>query len=505
MTNHDVITYSRENGGRVLVLFLLFLLALYELISTGLPAMAIVSIIPLLIAGVYFVFQYKMTVFWFLFFANYLIMGINRYFQIPVPITTLTLLPEIMLLITLVIDIRQDCNAKYANLMLLALMIWVLYIFIQVFNRTCMLPVSYADWGRNFLFYGLSFLIIFFLITSLINSPEKIALLFKFWAYLSIAATIWVWRQKTFGWDNWEMIWLEGGGKRTHLIGGSIRYFSFFTDAATFGCCIAASAVVFYIRAINTKIKKDRILFLITAFLCTYAFFMSGTRTALACFIVGVAFYVILSKSIKIAIPVGLLGGLFFFIMAFTTIGENNMQIRRMRSAFNKNDASANVRDINKAALAKYLKDAPFGMGFNVDEDRVPANHKYKIVYQTSNDSTYVFMWQRVGIIGAILFAIVNGLILIGGCYITMFVLKERETASIGAAYCCAFVSIQVGGYMNEILLQFPNMLLYYGGMAIVYLLPNIESEFKQYEINRLEQQKLEERIKLEKKLKSRV
>ena len=144
-------------------------------------------------------------------------------------------------------------------------------------------------------------------------------------------------------------------------------------------------------------------------------------------------------------------------------------------------------------------------MGFNVDEDRVPANHKYKIVYQTSNDSTYVFMWQRVGIIGAILFAIVNGLILIGGCYITMFVLKERETASIGAAYCCAFVSIQVGGYMNEILLQFPNMLLYYGGMAIVYLLPNIESEFKQYEINRLEQQKLEERIKLEKKLKSRV
>ena len=86
-----------------------------------------------------------------------------------------------------------------------------------------------------------------------------------------------------------------------------------------------------------------------------------------------------------------------------------------------------------------------------------------------------------------------------------MFVLKERETASIGAAYCCAFVAIQVGGYMNEILLQFPNLLLYYGGMAIVYLLPNIEEEFKQYEINRLEQQKIGERIKLEKKLKSRV
>lgn len=504
MTNH-IVVYSRENGGRVIILFLLFFLAMYQLITTGLPAMAIVCIIPLLFAGVYFVFQHKMVVFWFLFFSNYLIMGINRYIHIPIPITTLTLLPEIMLLITVVLDIRQGRNAKYANLMLLALMIWAFYIFIQLFNRTCLLPVSYADWARNFLFYGLTFIIVYFLITSLIRTPEKIALLFKFWAYLSIAASIWVWRQKTFGWDNWEMLWLEGGGKRTHLIGGSIRYFSFFTDAATFGCCIAASAVVFYIRAINTKIKKDRVLFLITAILCTYAFFMSGTRTALACFIIGVALYVILSKSFKIAIPVGILGGLFYFVMAFTTIGENNMQIRRMRSAFNKNDASANVRDINKAALAKYLKDAPFGMGFNIDEGEIPANHKFKVVYETSNDSTYVFMWQRVGIVGAILFAIVNGLILIGGCYITMFVLKERETASIGAAYCCAFASIQVGGYMNEILLQFPNLLLYYGGMTIVYLLPSIEAEFKQYEINRLAQQKEEEKIKLEKKLKSRV
>jgi cell division protein FtsW (lipid II flippase) len=232
---------------------------------------------------------------------------------------------------------------------------------------------------------------------------------------------------------------------------------------------------------------------------------MSGTRTALACFMVGVALYVILSKSFKIAIPVGILGGLFFFIMAFTTIGENNMQIRRMRSAFNPEDKSANVRDINKAALKKYLRDAPFGMGMNIDEGKVPANHKYKVVYETSNDSTYVFMWQRVGIIGAILFAIVNGLILIGGCYKTLFVLKETETKSIGAALCCAFLSIQVGGYMNEILLQFPNLLLFYGGMSIVYLLPDIEEEYKQYEIKMLALQEEKKRLKLEKKLASRV
>jgi hypothetical protein len=471
----------------------------------GITGMALICVIPLLIGGVYFVFQYKMAVFWFLFIMNYTIMGIARYVHIPIPVTTLTLLPEIMLLITCLLDIRQSSNARYASLMLLALFLWAFYIFLQVFNETCQLPVSYGDWGRNFLFYGLTFTIIYYLYMFLIRTPERITKLFRIWAYLSIAASYWVWRQKTIGWDDAEWGWLMSGGSRTHLIGGSIRYFSFFTDAATFGCCIAASAVVFYIRAINSKLKKDKVLFLITALLCTYAFFMSGTRTALACFMVGVALYVILSKSFKIAIPVGILGGLFFFIMAFTTIGENNMQIRRMRSAFNPEDKSANVRDINKAALKKYLRDAPFGMGMNIDEGKVPANHKYKVVYETSNDSTYVFMWQRVGIIGAILFAIVNGLILIGGCYKTLFVLKETETKSIGAALCCAFLSIQVGGYMNEILLQFPNLLLFYGGMSIVYLLPDIEEEYKQYEIKMLALQEEKKRLKLEKKLASRV
>ncbi len=504
MTN-GITAYYKSNGGRVITLFLLFLLALYELYTTGITGMALICVIPILIGGVYFVFQYKMTIFWFLFLCNYLIMGIARYVHIPVPVTTLTLLPEIMLLMACVFDIRESSGAKYANLMLLALSLWVFYIAIQVFNRTCLLPVSYGDWGRNLLFYGFAFMIIYFLITTLIRTPEKIEFLFRLWAYLSIAASIWVWRQKTFGWDDAERIWLATSGGRTHLIGGSIRYFSFFTDAATFGCCIAASAVAFYVKSINTKLKKDKILYLITALACTYSFFMSGTRTALACFMVGVAMYVVLSKSFKIAIPVGILGGLFFFIMAFTTIGENNMQIRRMRSAFNPDDKSANVRDINKAALKKYLQDAPFGMGMNIDEGKIPANHKYKVVYETSNDSTYVFMWQRVGIVGAILFAIVNGLILLGGCYKTLFVLKGTETKSIGAAFCCAFLAIQVGGYMNEILLQFPNLILFYGGMAIVYLLPDIEEDYKKYENKMLFIQEEKRRLKLEKKKQSRV
>lgn len=498
-------SYSKENGGRVLVLFLLFLLALYQLYSSGINGMVVICLIPLLILGLFFFFQHKMTLFWIIFVINYIIMGINRYFNVPVPITTLTITPQILLIILYVFDIRYNYKATFSNAMIFGITIWTLYIILQIFNQTCQLPISYGDWGRNFLFYGLIFYISYSVVALSIRTPNKIMWLLRLWAFFSIAAFYWAWRQKTFGWDDAEWGFLMGGGARTHLIGGSIRYFSFFTDAANFGCCMGASAVAFYSFFLKTKIKKDKILFLITALACTWGFFLSGTRAGLFCFLVGMALYVILSKSFKIAVPVGIIGTIFFIILAFTNIGQGNMQIRRMRSAFNENDASSNVRDINKAALKKYLRDAPFGLGFNINENEIPANHKYKVVVQTANDSTYVFFWQRVGIVGAILFAIMNGLILLGGSIITLFRLKNKTCINISAGFCCAFLAIQAGGYANGILLQFPNLFLFYGGMAIVYLLPNIEKEYEAYENRLYLEQEQRKRIKLEKKKLSRV
>ena len=70
---------------------------------------------------------------------------------------------------------------------------------------------------------------------------------------------------------------------------------------------------------------------------------------------------------------------------------------------------------------------------------------------------------------------------------------------------CCAFVSIQLGGYGNQVLMQFPNCLLFYGGLTIVYILPFIENEWIEYENKQLAIQEEKKRLKLEKKRASRV
>ena len=221
--------------------------------------------------------------------------------------------------------------------------------------------------------------------------------------------------------------------------------------------------------------------------------------------IVGFMAYIFLSKSIKIAIPVILVFGTLIALLAFTKIGNGNSMIRRMRTAFDKNDASAGVRDINKEAIRKYIKDAPWGIGVGLDYSNVPANNKYRKLSTIPPDSEYVYIWVHTGYIGITVFVICNIIMILGACYIVFFRLKNKALQGIGAGICCAFVSIQLGGYGNQILCQFPNVLLFYGGLAIVYNLPYMEKDFSAEEQKRIEKEQEIRELKLRKKRESRV
>ena len=176
-----------------------------------------------------------------------------------------------------------------------------------------------------------------------------------------------------------------------------------------------------------------------------------------------------------------------------------------MRSAFNKNDASANTRDINKDAIRKYIQDAPWGIGLGVAQENVPANNKYKKLSSIPPDSEYVYIWVHTGPIGVSVFTFCMVLIFLGGCHVVIFRLKSKSLAGIGAGICCAFVSINLGGYANQVLYGFPNGVTFFGAMAIVYILPYLEPEWEKYEEQLLAKQKEKKRLKQEKRLASRV
>jgi hypothetical protein len=302
------------------------------------------------------------------------------------------------------------------------------------------------------------------------------------------------------------MNWLFAQGHaRQHMVNGIIRYFGTFTDAANFGINMAATSVAFYVIAITNKVKKYKIVFGIVGVLSTWAMFQSGTRTAIFCMMAGFMVFLILSKSVKIIVPVSIVFGLFIGMLIFTNIGQGNNQIRRMRSAFNPEDASANVRTINQATMKKYMKDAPWGIGIGMQTSHIPARNKFKLLSTIPPDSEYVFIWIRTGKIGITWFIICNILALFGACYIVLFKIKNRSLMGIGAAWCSAFTALHLGGYGNQILMQFPNIVIFYGGLATVYIFPKIEKEFAIYEKGLLEKEAEKKRIKIEKKRAKRV
>ncbi len=497
--------YTNENRGRMISLLLLFSLSMYLFYSMGISGLAIVCVLPLIPIAIYLTLKYKLFAFGLLFILNYTIMGLTKYVSISLPITAMTQPMVFLLLFSELININERNGRFLANTMYFMFSIWIAYLVLEILNNTCDLPFNFGSWMLNTYLLGLQIVFGCMVVSLVINNPKRILFFLKIWAVMSIIATIWVFRQKTFGFDTAENRWLQGGAARTHLIGGTIRYFSIFSDAANFGCHMAGAAIAFFIAGVTSKIRKHRLLFLITGVCCTYGMFTSGTRTAIFCFLAGTCLYIILSKSVKLGAAVTVLVASFTFLLAFTTIGQSNSMIRRMRSAFDKNDASSNVRDINKQALKKYMQDAPWGLGISVDPKSIPSNNKYKIVTQTASDSTYVYLWEYTGVIGEYLFALVNVVSLFGGCYIVLFRLKNKSLQGIGAAFCCAFAAINVGGYANNILTQYPNIIIMFGGMALTYSLPKLEDDYNEFEGRLLAEQKEKKRLKLEKKRASRV
>ena len=500
-------TYTHEHGGRVILLFLLFLLAIYNFAISGFSSFAIICSIPLIIVSAYLAFKWPYIVFWSLIITNYILQffSFNEWLPSGIPLSAYNELFEITLIAIALIDIRKDHHwGRSMNLMTFAAFLWILLCALEVFNDTCSLGINVAAWFTGFRLMAFQ-LIYFILVFSIyINSPEVLTKYLKVWAFLALFSVYWTFKQKYIGLNPFENARIHAYGS-THFVNGIIRYWSTFSDAANYGCNAAATSVAFLLIGLTSKFKKDKIFFSITGLLVLWGMFQSGTRTAIACFFVGLMVYVVLSKSIKMALPIIFFGIISFCLLAFTNIGQGNNQIRRMRSAFNKDDASASVRDVNKATMAKYLKEAPWGIGISIRSGDVPARNKYVILSNIAPDSEYVYMWIHTGKIGVSVFAFSMFLMFVGGCRIVLFKIKNKSLIGIGAAICCAFASIQFGGYLNQVLFQYPNGLIFFGGLAIVYVLPYIEKDWEKYELTEIANQEEKKRLKLEKKLASRV
>jgi len=274
--------------------------------------------------------------------------------------------------------------------------------------------------------------------------------------------------QVKMGVDPWEQGWLNEGNYKTHVLFGKLRAFSFLSDAGQFGANQGYSAVMATIVAIAEKNRLRKWFFIMVAVLAFYGLVISGTRGALSVPIAGLGLYFILrkNKTVMIIGAVVLLAVFYFF--KFTTIGQGNADIRRMRTAFDPNDASLQVRINNQKLLKSYMASRPFGGG--IGHGGVKAQRFLPNAYlsQIPTDSWYVLIWVEQGIIGLVLHLAILFYILIKGSYRIMFKIRDPELKLKMAALAAGMFGVMVASYGNAVLGQMPTNVLIYISMALL-------------------------------------
>lgn len=434
-------------------------------------ALAIIAF-PLAMILFHYILEYPSTLTYLLLAVNYFILGITRY----IPIEGVSMLIDIILfsqlfLIYLHCCLKQNIEWKNVfNLLTLFGLLWAIYCILEVGNPTAM----FKTWilSRGLTYYGL---IVPILIVLTITEYRQVRVIIFVLSIFILLASIKAFIQKFVGFDNVEWTWLMSGAYRTHIIYSGIRYFSFFTDAGNFGSNMGFGAIVYALLTFSEKQKGLKIYYAIISILAFYAMLLSGTRGAIAVPLAGLTLFTLICKNYKAIIMGGATLLLLYIFFAFTTIGQSNDLIRRMRTAFEPTkDASYNVRKENQQRLAAYLKHKPFGEGLGLSggENKI---HSNRFTTSIPNDSWYVKLWVETGIVGAILY--VGGLfIVIGRCsWLLMFKVKNKQIRKTLTPLVCGVFGLLVSAYGNPFWGQFPTAILAFTCLAIAINAPNYD------------------------------
>lgn len=461
----------------LLILAGLFVVALL-IAKLKLIGVIIAVALPLALIYMYILLRYPVIGLYTAVALSFILIGAGRYIkgvQVGLGMDAILILTYVALFFNRYHD-KLDLSPVKKDITYLSI-VWMLYSVFQLFNPEAR---SVAAWfsGRGI---GMYMFFIVPLTLLFLKTKKGIYTFLHIWAVFSLLATLKAIMQVKFGLDAGEQGWLAEGNYKTHVLFGKLRAFSFLSDAGQFGANQAYSAVVLLVAAGAIKNWRSKIFFYLVGLMAIYGMVISGTRGALSVPITGLGLYFFLRKNVAV-VSMGLvfLFGLIYFFK-FTTIGQGNADIRRMRTAFDPNDASLQVRLNNQRILKSYMASRPFGGG--IGHGGVKAQRFLPNAYlsQIPTDSWYVLIWVEQGIVGLVLHIAILLYILIKSSYKIMFKIKDPELKLLMSGLAAGMFGIMVASYGNAVLGQMPTNVLIYISFALLLNTDTIEKYFNRH------------------------
>lgn len=407
---------------------------------------------------------------------GFAVIGLSRYIPAPLGLS----LDGVMMLLYLALFFKAfsqkvEWTKAKSQLTILTTM-WMGYIVLQIANPEAR---SIAAWFYAMRGYALYPFLTVPLAFILFSKPKDIKTFFIVWGIMSVIGTLKGIMQKTMGVDPFEQAWLDAGSYKTHILFGKLRVFSFYSDAGQFGASQGHAGVVFGILALfRTKASLQlRAFYLFVCFMGLFGMLISGTRGAISVPGMGGIIYLVLSKNIKMLTLGAIMGLGVYIFFAHTTLMQSNPEVRRMRTAFDPNDASLQVRLANQRKLKSYLASRPLGGGVGATGNWGQRFTPHTFLANTATDSWYVAIWADTGVVGLWLHLFSLFFMLITGGYNAMFRLTNQDHRIMITAVTCGFAGIMMASYGNGVLGQMPTGILMYLTMVFMFASKRWEEE----------------------------
>lgn len=463
----EIETGSNKLGRPIYIVLILALATFSALLISRLGLIGSISLIliPFIAAYLNLIFRQPIIGLYTAIGLGFVLLGISRYIKdVPVGLAmdAILYLTFIALIFNKFKD-KIDWSPANKDITYLAV-IWFGYSLFELINPEAR---STAAWfsGRG---VGLYMILIVPLTLLFIDSNRKLDLFFILWGIFSLLVSLKGIAQHFWGVDQWERAWLDEGNAQTHILFGKLRSFSFLSDAGQFGANQAYSAVVATIVSLIQKDRRKRLFFIIVAILGFYGMILSGTRGALSIPIAGFMAFFVLRKNMGVMIFGICLLLTFFIFFKYTSIGQGNDQIRRMRTAFDPNDASLQVRLDNQKKLSVYLASRPFGGGIGLGGVKAQKYLPNAFLSQVATDSGYVLVWVEEGVVGLLLFLFILFYTISKASLHIMFRIRDPILKIKMSALVAGMFGIMVANYGNAVLGQMPTSMLIYASMAIM-------------------------------------
>jgi hypothetical protein len=359
---------------------------------------------------------------------------------------------------------RFDFSLAYNRVMLLML-IWMGYILFQVANPQA---YSFMAWFYSMRGIALYQLLLLGLGFTIFNSKKDCYHFLNIWLGLSILGILWAMKQQFFGVSAAEQAWLDSGQDVTHVLFGKLRVFSYYYDAGTFGAAMGHTCILAAILYLGPYSRRRKIVYLLVSLFSFYALMLSGTRGALAVPAIGGLCYIIMIKNTRI-----LMLGIFvllsgFIFLKYTSIGSGNYNINRLRTALDPEDASLQVRFINRDRLTAYLADKPFGGGVGTTGGWGQRFSPGTWLAEFEPDGLYTRIRAETGLIGRI-FYVLMWCYLLFDCILWVWKQPPGETRNLGMAFISGYAGILMANYGNQVMTQFPISLTTFLCISFLY------------------------------------